>query len=291
MFEKRKIDWVATLFIFAVHGLAVWGVFHWVNHFSWKTTILTATWFVSCGFSITAGYHRLFTHRSYTAAYPLRVFFMLFGAGSSQGSAIQWVSNHFQHHASDTRKDIEDPHDIRKGFWWAHCIWLLHKLPNIRPSYVRTLHGDPLVVLQHRFYLPLMLVFTFFLPAMIALCWKDFLGGLLLAGCLRTVVQWHITWSVNSIAHTFGDNLFRRPDQSRNNWVLSSLLFALGELFHSFHHQFPSDYRNGWKCFHVDPTKWLIWTFSLIGLTKNLVRTSEEATQAAIQAAQSQDPP
>src|SRR5690348_7168098 len=90
--------------------------------FSWWTLVLAILWLMLCSVSITGGYHRLFAHRTYRAAKSVRLFYLLFGAASGQGSAIRWSSDHRVHHAR-TDED-EDPYNIKRGFWWAHLGWL-----------------------------------------------------------------------------------------------------------------------------------------------------------------------
>ena len=99
------------------------------------------------------------------------------------------------------------------------------------------------------------------------------------------MIQWHITWCINSVSHAFEENLFNRPDSSRTSRIPPYLLFSFGESNHSFHHEFPNDYRHGWKPWNIDPTKWLIGFLSFVHLAKNLKRTpNERITQALMRA-------
>ncbi|MEK7072777.1 MAG: acyl-CoA desaturase, partial [Patescibacteria group bacterium] len=137
--------------------------------------------------------------------------------------------------------------------------------------------------LQDKYYLPLLILFGFILPGVISFAWHDFWGGVLIAGFTRVVIEWHITWTINSIAHSFGDNLFKRPDESRNNYLFAALFLALGEMYHSFHHQFPKDYRNGHRKFDFDPSKWLIYLLSKIGWSWDLWITPKSDIERAIE--------
>lgn len=285
---NKQLCWYNIILIPLVHLLGVVGIIYaalW--HFSLPTIILALAYFHLCGFAITGGYHRLFSHRSYEASWPVRFFLLMFGAASAQGSVFQWVSTHVQHHASDSNPNIEDPHDIHKGAWYAHMGWLIYEMPTIDDRYIKHLKKDRLACWQTKYYGSIMVFWGFILPGLIGLLWDDALGALLLAGFTRTTLQWHVTWCINSIAHLYGDNTFNRPDDSRNNYVLAAFLLALGEMYHSFHHNFPGDYRNGWKKWHIDPTKWAIIGLNKLKLVKNLHRTSDERIQRAIEKAQS----
>lgn len=284
---KRKLCWFNLILIPTIHLFGVGGIAYLIFwHCRWPTLVLAAAWFICCGFSITGGYHRLFTHQSYQCHPVVRWLLLMFGAGSTQGSVMSWVSNHVAHHAADNpRSGVEDPHDIHRGFWYAHFLWLFWEMPPINSRYVKHLTKSRLAVWQHNHYGSMMVFWGYALPALIALTWSDPIGGLFVAGFLRTVIQWHVTWCINSVSHYFEENTFNREDQSRTSKVLPYLLIALGEPNHSFHHQFPRDYRNGWKSSHIDPTKWVINLLAQIGLAWNLHQTPETRITAALERA------
>jgi stearoyl-CoA desaturase (delta-9 desaturase) len=104
--------------------------------------------------------------------------------------------------------------------------------------------------------------------------WNDFFGGVILAGVARTVINHHSTFLINSLSHYMGDQTYSDAHSSRDNWFTAFLTF--GEGYHNFHHEFPSDYRNGVRFYHFDPTKWLIYGLSLVGMTKGLLRVRQE---------------
>jgi stearoyl-CoA desaturase (delta-9 desaturase) len=172
-----QISWTNLLFIVGSHLLALaaiaWIV--WVDTSPW-TIGLGCLWVAMCGLAITGGYHRLFAHPTYRASRIVRAFYLLFGAASVQNSALKWAADHRTHHA---RTDHEqDPYNIRRGFWWAHIGWVVHRAPS-HAAFVRRLGGDPLVRFQDRFYLPLALLFGALLPAAIGAAWGDALGAFL----------------------------------------------------------------------------------------------------------------
>jgi len=267
----RKLEWTNTLFILSAHLVAAFAVVYVTAvHWSWWTVGLGLAWMALCSISITGGYHRLFAHPTYEGSWPLRAFYLFFGAASAQNSALKWAADHRLHH-SRTDQD-EDPYNIRRGFWWAHIGWVFFKdADDHRPPPVRDLRADPLIRFQDRYYLALAILGGALLPAGLALSWGDPLGGLLVAGFLRLVVQWHVTGAVNSVAHTIGVQPFSTKTSARD--CFWTALITLGEGYHNFHHRFQLDYRNGVRWYHFDPTKWTIWTLSLVGLTSGLKRT------------------
>ena len=273
-----RVYWENILVLILTHLLGLAGVAYaaFVT-FSWWTTGIAMLWLILCGLSTTGGYHRLFAHRTYRAAKSVRLFYLLFGAASGQGSALNWASDHRVHHAHTDEE--QDPHNIRKGFWWAHLGWLFHKGPRQEASPVRDLAADPLIRFQHRWYLALAAFFGFVLPGLIALAWSDAIGAVLLAGFLRMAFQYQATFCVNSVAHTVGRRPYSRETSARDSFI--GALLTMGEGYHNFHHRFPGDYRNGAKAGQFDPTKWWIWLLSRIGLVWDLKRTPREKIQQA----------
>jgi len=275
--SRGGIYWENILFLALTHVAALGGiVYACAVHFSAWTLGLSGLWLALCMLSTTGGYHRLFAHRAYRAAAPLRLLYLLFGAASFQGPALRWASDHRVHHA---RTDEEgDPHNIRKGFWWAHIGWLFYRSPS-NAERSRDLLADPLIRFQDRFYVALGALFGLVLPALIAWTWGDLLGGLLLAGFLRLMLQYHATFAINSVAHSIGRRPYSSSISARDSFVTAIL--TLGEGYHNYHHRFPGDYRNGILARHFDPTKWWVWSLSKIGLARDLRRASPEAVRRA----------
>lgn len=273
---RGRLNWTNLLFISAMHLLAIVAIVYLITVRASGWTIgLGVLWFALSGLAITAGYHRLFAHRSYCAAAWLRCFYLLFGAAAVQNSAWAWSADHRVHHAG-TDQD-EDPYNISRGFWWAHIGWVFfHTGPRETP---RDLSADALVRFQHRNYLPLALLFGLALPGLIGLLWGDPLGCVLVAGVARLVVQWHATFSVNSLAHWVGRRPYSLATSARDSCLVA--LVSLGEGYHNFHHRFQADYRNGVRWYHFDPTKWFVWSLARVGCTWNLTRTPAAAIARA----------
>jgi stearoyl-CoA desaturase (delta-9 desaturase) len=186
----------------------------------------------------------------------------------------------------------EDPYDITKGFFHAHIGWLLFKLlPQPPFDNVADLKKDPLVMWQHRHIHLLAVMVGFALPALAGFLWNGWvgaLGGFLIGGVAKVVVLQHCTFLINSACHTIGRQPYSTRCSARDSLFLA--LFTFGEGYHNYHHQFQHDYRNGVKPWQWDPTKWLIWILSKLGLTGGLRRVPQEAiefTQAQVRALRS----
>lgn len=225
------------------------------------------------GLSITAGYHRLYSHRSYKTNPIVESVILFFGAMASQGSALRWSFDHRLHHAHvDTD---EDPYSINKGFWYAHFLWIIDKPRPIDPKVVPDLMKNRLVMFQHKYIEVLMLATNFVAFLVVGFLFQDYLAALFIAVLTRLFALHHFTWFINSLAHTWGDKPFSKEQTAVDNYFLSMLTF--GEGYHNYHHTFANDYRNGIRWFHFDPTKWLIWTLHKLGLVHDLKRMSPYA--------------
>ena len=221
--------------------------------------------------SITAGYHRLISHLSYTAHPLVRFFVLLFGAGAFQGSALKWCTDHRRHHSFvDSEKD---PYSINRGFFYAHIGWLFVKDdPRFADKFAPDLLKDRMIVFQHRYYYPIAGVVGFGLPALLGWSIGAPWGGVIYAGLLRIVFTHHTTFLINSACHFFGKQTYGEKNSARDCHLIS--LFTFGEGYHNFHHHFQFDYRNGIRWYDWDPTKWSIKIFSLLGLASRLKTAS-----------------
>jgi len=246
--------------------------------FSGWTLGLGLLWLGLCMLSTTGGYHRLFAHRSYRGSKLLRLFYLLFGAASFQNSALRWASDHRIHHAHTDEN--EDPYNIKRGFWWAHVGWLFYRNPPSDLVNARDLQADPLVRFQDRFYLALGIAMGMALPMALGALWGDPVGALLFAGFGRLLVQYHATFSINSVAHMVGRRPYSTRTSARDSFVAA--IATLGEGYHNYHHRFPSDYRNGIRAWHFDPTKWWVWTLSKLRITWDLKRVPPEEIRKAL---------
>ncbi|ODQ83114.1 hypothetical protein BABINDRAFT_159571 [Babjeviella inositovora NRRL Y-12698] len=276
----EHVNWLNVYLVVMIPVMGMAAAFFWVPP-QLKTLVLAFGLYVMSGISITAGYHRLWSHKAYKARDPLKIVFALFGAGAVEGSIKWWGHSHRVHHRyTDTPRD---PYDARRGFWYSHLGWMLQK-PN--PKYkaradISDLADDWIVRVQHRHYLTIMFFMAFILPTIVAgYFWGDYWGGLVYAGILKAFTIQQATFCVNSLAHWIGVQPFDDRRTPRDHFLTAIVTF--GEGYHNFHHEFPSDYRNALKWWQYDPTKYLIWVSSKLGLAYNLKTFSQNAIQQGL---------
>ena len=235
----------------------------------------------ACGFSVSLGYHRLFSHITFQASWPIRLFTLIFGAAAFENSVLMWASEHRRHHKHVDHDD--DPYCISKGFFHAHIGWLLFKLNTDQPyDNVADLQKDKLVCWQDRRVQWIAVLVSFGIPAILGALWNGWqgaLGAFLIAGVARIVVLQHCTFLINSACHTIGRQPYSTRCSARDSFFLA--LFTMGEGYHNYHHEFQHDYRNGVKPWQFDPTKWLIWTLSKLGFVGNLRRVPSDKIESA----------
>jgi stearoyl-CoA desaturase (delta-9 desaturase) len=257
---ERSIDLTRSIPFFAVHVAAVVGVallgWSWVG-LAWALALYAVRMF-----GVTAGYHRYFSHRSYRTSRPMQLVLALLAMSSSQKGVIWWASHHRAHHKySDQPGDVHSV--LREGFLWGHIGWLLS------PAYEATDHDrvrdlskfPELVWLGRWWYLP---------PA--ALGVGSFLiggwFGLVWAFLVSTVLLWHGTFTINSLAHMIGRRRYPTTDNSRNSAVLA--VITLGEGWHNNHHYYQRSVRQGFFWWEFDPTYYVLRVLAALGLVWDL---------------------
>jgi stearoyl-CoA desaturase (delta-9 desaturase) len=228
--------------------------------------------FVLSGLSITAGYHRLFSHSTYKTNRVIEFIMLFFGTMATQGSALRWSYDHRRHHAHIDQED--DPYSVTRGFWHAHILWMFKKeTPMTHLSTISDLSRNPLLKFQDKYYVVLMVGVNIFATALVYLATGDLFGSFLFSWVLRQFLSHHSTWFINSLAHYWGHQNYSTEHSAMDNYIMCFLTF--GEGYHNYHHTFANDYRNGIKWYHFDPTKWLIWSLSKLGLAYNLRKSKE----------------
>ncbi|KAH8800329.1 acyl-CoA desaturase [Xylogone sp. PMI_703] len=268
----KRIAWFNFLFSIGVPILALFEARR--TPLDLRTAKLSIVYFWFTGISITAGYHRLWSHRAYKATAPLSLLLALLGAAAVQGSAFWWAKHHRAHHRfTDTDRD---PYSAHKGLFHSHIGWILLKrdrgsTPPAGRVDMSDLDQDKIVQWQHRNFVPLSLGLGLVLPVLICgYGWGDWRGGIVYAAVLRMAALQQCTFCVNSLAHYIGSQPYADRHTPKDHIITALITF--GEGWHNFHHTFPADYRNGWKWWHYDPTKWLIWSCEKVGLAKRLQR-------------------
>jgi stearoyl-CoA desaturase (delta-9 desaturase) len=185
---------------------------------------------------ITAGCHRLWSHRSYKATTPLKVFLMLANAMAFQGSIFEWSRDHRVHHKGS--ETDADPHNAKRGFWFSHIGWtIMRKHPQVisqgRQLDLSDLLRDKIVMFQKKYYFMLAVLMCYVTPAVIGYCINgSALNGLLIGGFFRHVWLLHMTWFVNSAAHLWGSRPYAPDINPAENLFVS--IGALGEGWHNY---------------------------------------------------------
>ncbi len=279
--KAGKINWHTIFFVTAFHILAGVALFN----LSWSNVLAAfICWWVAASWGVGIAYHRLLTHRGFTASKWFTRVLATFGTLGMQSGPITWVTTHRIHHAfTETEKD---PHSPRNGTYWSHIGWIFRGTAQAHPESVRQRYSpdlmrDSYLVFIDKYY---------YLTTVAVAAGLFVIGGwsmVLTAIFLRTVISWHFTWLVNSATHLWGSRRFDTRDDSRNNGLVAAVTF--GEGWHNNHHAFPRSARHGltWREFDVN---WVqIKLMEKLGLVKNvyaydLADGAEENTELQIAA-------
>jgi len=263
----RNIILFCAIGIGVIIGVPLYG---YLYHYTWLDWSLFGLLYVISGLGITVGYHRLASHRSFDCPNWVKGALLIAGAWALQNSAITWASDHLRHHTQcDTQKD---PYNAQRGFWYSHCGWLFTPDQYQDPKYATRIAHDPVAIWQQKYYLLLVLTGlggTF----LIGFIHNGVMGGVgcfLLAGVGRTFAVLNSTFCINSVCHLWGQQPHGTSDSSRDSWLVSLVTF--GEGYHNYHHMYPTDFRNGIRWYHFDPSKWLILGLYRLRLATSLRR-------------------
>src|SRR6187549_4146296 len=172
-FPFERINWTTSAFLIGTLALTLTAVplYLWFFGLNWFQVVLFFAMLAACGFSVTLGYHRLFTHITFQASWPIRLFTLVFGAAAFENSVLMWASEHRRHHKHVDHD--EDPYCIAKGFFHAHIGWLLFKLlPQPPFDNVGDLKKDRLVMWQHQHVHTIALLVGFALPVLLGTAWN-----------------------------------------------------------------------------------------------------------------------
>ena len=236
--ESRRL-WTAAPFVL-IH---LSPLLAFVTGVTVKALLLGLSLYLVRMLAITAGYHRYFSHRTYSMSRPLVFVVGFIGTMAAQRGPLWWAAHHRNHHKyADTDRD---PHSPMNGFWWSHVGWILSgRYSHVDYSVVDDLTRYPELVFinRHDWIGPWVLGVSCFLVA----GWSGLVVGFLAS----TIVVWHCTFSINSLSHVLGKRRYATPDTSRNSWWLA--LFTLGEGWHNNHHHFPRSARQGFYWWELD---------------------------------------
>jgi stearoyl-CoA desaturase (Delta-9 desaturase) len=288
---QKRLVLVVTVLPFLGLIAAVWTL--WGAGLSGLDAALFGTMYLVAGFGVTVGFHRLFTHQSFQTKPWVRSVLAIAGSMAVQGPVIRWVADHRRHHAfSDQPGDPHSPHldegpgirGVLRGLGHAHMGWLFSDEQTSARRWAPDMVKDPAMRWIDRWF-PMWVVISFaFAPAVgFAItgtahgAFTAFLWGSL----VRIFMLHHVTWSVNSICHFYGDRPYQTTDFSTNNWLLS--LVSFGESWHNNHHAFPTSAIHGLKPYQIDITAGFIRSLSFLGLAWDLkeVTPKQQAQKAA----------
>ena len=280
---------VTTPFIgFVVAMVLLWGV-----AFDWVYLAIFGFMYLISSVGITIGYHRYFTHRSFKTSKPMVAIFAALGAMAVEGPVLQWVADHRRHHQhSDEDGDPHSPHlhgagiwSSIQGMWHAHLGWMLNPKPKGSMRYIGDLRKDKLVRKMSKQF-PAWVLVGLLIPAvlggLLTWSWMGVLLGFIWGGLVRIFFVHHVTWSINSVCHIWGQQPFDTRDYSRNNVLMG--VFALGEGWHNNHHAFQSSARHGLRWWELDLSYIIILAMSKIGLVYDVKVPSKERITAKLKA-------
>jgi stearoyl-CoA desaturase (delta-9 desaturase) len=249
---------------------AIWLL--WQRLVNWNDVAILLGLYFFTALGITVGYHRMLTHRSFEAHPAVRFSFLMLGSMAVEGPALDWASIHIKHHANTDGDD--DPHSPLHGFFHAHMGWFVNVYHAETDIYGKWLLKDRMVMFMSK---------TFFVWAALGFVIPYLIGGwraVLWGGLVRVFLTHHVTWSVNSVCHTFGRRMFDTNDLSKNQWLVG--LLAFGEGWHNNHHAFPRSAFHGLRWWQFDLSAYIIRLLEWTGLAWNVWRIPAESLKARL---------
>jgi stearoyl-CoA desaturase (delta-9 desaturase) len=267
------------LYVFIIGPFAAVGVGGWYAAAVSGITVIDAVLFVVfygvSGHGVTIGFHRLLTHRSFTATRRLRIALAVAGSMALEGSVIWWVADHRKHHAfSDADGDPHSPWRygttpwaLTRGLWWSHVGWLFDRHKTYTSRYAPDLLADADIVRIDRLF-PVWALSSLALPgllgwALTGYTWHGAWTALLWAGLVRIFLIHHVTFSINSVCHVVGSRPFANRDRATNVRPLAVL--SMGESWHNYHHADPTSARHGVEAGQLDSSAAIIRLFERLG--------------------------
>ncbi|HTU12144.1 MAG TPA: acyl-CoA desaturase [Allosphingosinicella sp.] len=229
---------------------------------TWPSILLCVTLYWLRMFAVTAGYHRYFSHRSFSTSRPFQFILAFLAQTTAQKSVLWWATKHRHHHLwSDTVRDVHAPRHT--GFLYSHFGWIFARSHfEADLDQVPDLARYPELRWLHRFeVLPAVLLGAF---CLFVAGWPGFVVGFLWS----TVLVYHATFCINSLAHVRGRRRYVTGDDSRNNLGLA--LLTMGEGWHNNHHAYSSSARQGFRWWEIDLTYYILWLLARFGIVWNL---------------------
>ncbi len=267
--EPDRIHWVLSLPFFAVHLAALSAFF---VGFRWRDVAVCVALYYLRMFFVTTVYHRYFSHRSFKTSRAVQFLMAVATCTCAQKGPLWWAAHHRHHHrASDQPDDVHSP--VQRGFWWSHVGWILSsKYEDTRHELIRDFSQYPELRWINKWHLlpPVLLaVALYFIGGTSMLVWGFFVS---------TVLLWHGTFTINSLAHVFGRRRYKTTDTSRNNFLLA--LITCGEGWHNNHHYHQNTANQGWFWWEVDFSFYALKVLSWLGIVWDLRRPSDAVKYA-----------
>ena len=255
---EDRINYRSSIAFFALHLLPFLAIFTGVTR---TALILLFVTFTTRMFCITGGYHRYFSHKSYRLNRVSQFVLAFGGTMAAQKGPLWWASHHRNHHRfSDTERDVHSP---KRGFWWSHVGWILcdaYNEPDLDQIRDFAKYPELRFINKHDWIGPWTLgVICFVIGG-----WS----GLLIGFFASTVLLWHVTFTVNSVAHVMGRRAYETDDTSRNTLLVA--LATGGEGWHNNHHRYPWAARQGFRWWQIDTTYYGLRVLSWIGIVHDL---------------------
>ena len=255
-----RIHSLKSLPFLSVHVVALVGIA--LGTFSWTLLgVAVASYYVRM-FGISAGYHRYFSHRSYRTGRAFQLLLAVLGSTATQKGVLWWAGHHRDHHRySDQAEDIHSP--VQRGLWWSHVGWILSSRYEEAPLHrIRDFARYPELRWLDRFHVVPAIAYASLLWAVGG--WPVLLWGYFVS----TVMLWHGTFLVNSLAHVVGRRRYATTDESRNSLVIA--LLTMGEGWHNNHHHYQSTANQGWFWWEIDVSYYLLRALELVGIVRDL---------------------
>ncbi|XP_030756055.1 stearoyl-CoA desaturase 5-like [Sitophilus oryzae] len=244
---KLEIMWTNVIIYVILHSLFLYGLYLiFTGQVGWKAVVFNIVYAFFAINGVTAGAHRLWTHRSYKANLPLRIFLMLWQSAALQNDIYIWARDHRVHHKyTETNAD---PHNASRGFFFSHVGWLLCKKHKDVIEKGKTIDmsdvlADPVVQFQRRHYRKLIFLGTLVVPMLVSCYLGETVWISFVMAITKYIFSVNGTWCINSVAHMFGSKPYNKHIKAVENLTLG--IIGLGEGWHNFHHSFPWDYRAG----------------------------------------------
>ncbi|XP_048514521.1 acyl-CoA Delta(11) desaturase-like [Athalia rosae] len=279
---EQPLIWINIIVLAILHFVAFYGFatnYHRAKLWTW---VFSPFYGITSGIGVTAGAHRLWAHRSYSAKTPLKIFLALLYCAAGQTSPFAWIRDHRTHHRYT--ETPADPHDANRGFFFSHVGWLMMRRHPAVKKYgskvdMSDIYGDPVLQVINKYYTPLMLFLCFALPIFIPIYfWNESPVISILAVTIRYVWLLNATFLVNSFAHMWGNRPYDSRVKPTENATVS--FFALGEGWHNYHHSFPWDYKAAeLGSYGLNPSTAFIDCMAWLGLAYNLKSPSRDIVE------------